>query len=61
MDHQYKRSSSNPGAVINTDKNALVAYKQKKAQMQKINTLEKRMDTIEDLLKQILQNMNKES
>lgn len=61
MNHQYKRSSNNPGAVINTDKTALDAYKQRKAQFEKINKLEERMNNIEDLLIKILEKFNKEN
>lgn len=61
MDHQYKRSASNPGAIINTDKSALEAYKQRKLQSKRINNLEERMNNIENLLLTILEKMDKEN
>ncbi len=56
-DHKFIRSQNNPGAIINTDKMALDAYKAKKKQNSKINTLEERIENIESMLEKILQKL----
>lgn len=51
INHQFVRSEV---GVVNTDKEGLKAYKLKKEQFSKINRLEKRLDNIETLLKELL-------
>lgn len=59
IDHKLVRSESNPGALVNSDRASLEAYKKRKqlAQMQneRINTLEAKLSNIESLLMQILE------
>lgn len=43
------------GAVINTDRSAYLAAKQRKAEKSKINNLEERLNRIESLLERLLE------
>jgi hypothetical protein len=57
----FVRSQSNPGAVINTDKAALQAYKAQKSKfkkLDKIDQLESEMGEIKHLLGAILQKLS---
>lgn len=53
-DKYLKRSSANPGAVLNTDSAGLDRYKKQKQKFKdmdtKINTLEERLKKLEELL-----------
>jgi hypothetical protein len=60
MDHKFKRSNKNPGALVNTDRNALDSYKLKKSQNLKLNNLENRIENIETMLSLILDKLSKE-
>lgn len=53
-EHKFIRSPLNAGAIINTDKSSLEAYKAKKAQFSKINNLEERIGHMETMLEKIL-------
>jgi hypothetical protein len=59
----FMRQENNPGAVINVDNSALVAYKKKKeAELRKvndINNLREEMTDIKFMLSQILEKINK--
>ena len=51
----FVRSSSNPGAVINTDKAGLEAYKKRKQREAEINNLKDEVSEIKAMLKQLLE------
>lgn len=57
QDHKYVRSEKNPGAVLNTDKNSLLAYKKKKKafqeQQERIENLETQMHSLLTILQKI--------
>lgn len=44
--HKYIRDPNNPGAIINTDKEGLQLYKQRKAQSQKLIDMEESIDVL---------------
>lgn len=52
----YKTES---GAIVNTDRSAYLRAKERKAEKQKINNLENRLEKIESLLERLLENVNK--
>ena len=56
-DNKFIRMENNAGALINTDKSALDAYKTRKLQMSKMLGMEKRIDNIEALLQEILKRL----
>lgn len=63
MDHKFIRSKENIGAVLNTDIDALKAYKKKKKlqneQNEKISKLENEISEISNTLQLILQKLEK--
>ena len=59
----FVRQEDNPGAIINVDKNGLQAYKlRREAEKRKendINNLREEMSELKDMLKQLLEKINK--
>lgn len=53
-DHKLVRSKTNEGALINTDIDALHAYKKRKRQAQRVDELEKDVSEIKLMLTQLL-------
>lgn len=51
----YIRSKSNPGAVVNTDRAGLEAYKKRKQRDAEINNLKEEITEIKALLLQLLE------
>ena len=58
MSHKYIRSSSNPGAIINSDFDSLKAYKAKKEaienQRKEIDQMKQDLGEIKEMLKLII-------
>jgi hypothetical protein len=50
----FERSNSNPGAVLNSDRQALEAYKKKKMKNKEIDNLKKEVSDIKEMLCKIL-------
>lgn len=55
----YMRASNNPGAALNTDNEALKAYKLKKQKNTEIDNLKNEVKDIKNLLSVILEKLNK--
>lgn len=51
---KFVRDSNNPGAVLNTDQDALEAYKLRKKNANKLHQLEKEVSDIKNMLSLIL-------
>ena len=50
----FERSKSNPGAVLNNDRQALEAYKKKKNKNKEIDNLKQEVSDIKEMLYKIL-------
>ena len=66
MKHDFYRQSNNPAALINKDKTALEEYKARREILRKnsntterLDKLEEKMNTIQDLLVKFLEGQNK--
>lgn len=61
--HKYKRLEDNPGAVINTDVQALKAYKAKKAAMikhrEEFEDMKQDVKELKQMLSLIMEKINK--
>jgi hypothetical protein len=55
----FIRDQNNPGAVLNSDNNSLLAYKRMKNRNKEIDALKTKVDNIENMLGQILEKLNK--
>jgi hypothetical protein len=61
MDHKFVRHKENPGAIVNTDINALNAYKmRKKIAEEQSNRMTKLENDVNDIKNLLLQLVNKE-
>lgn len=52
---EFKRSESNPGALLNTDNSALKAYKQHRETLRKNAKFAERLEKVESCLDEIKQ------
>lgn len=57
LNDKYVRSVSNPGVVLNTDNDALKAYKLQKRRLQEIDTLKNEIADIKTTLGLILEKL----
>lgn len=57
MKQTFRRSESNPGAVLNTDDTGLAAYKAQKARNRRLDTLESDVGQIKAMLTALLEKM----
>lgn len=55
---KYIRSRDNPGAALNTDNEALKAYKLQKKKAREIDTLKNEVSEIKFILHQLLEKIN---
>lgn len=58
--HRFIRDPNNPGALINTDNEALAAYKKRRKVIREkdaqIKTMEERLNNIEKMLQDLMSN-----
>lgn len=61
MEHKkepFSRQKDNPGSVVNTDNDALRAYKKRKQRENEINTIKNEVNEIKLLLQQLIEKNN---
>ena len=58
-DDKFRRSESNPGALVSTDRDGLIAYKKKKQAAARINKVESDVAELKAMMALLLEKLNK--